>query len=75
MALTRRVLAPFVGLLLALSLALSPVSAAPAQVNGFSICDVLFLIGHRLPDVPAVHNAWGQVLEHFGCQNNSNGQT
>ena len=76
MRLSRRVLAPFVGLVLALSLAISPVSAAPAQqqFGGFSFCRILNSFGSQLPDIPGVHQAWLQVLASLGCSiQNGNG--
>lgn len=68
MRLSRRVFAPFAGLVLALSLALSPVSAAPAQqAVPFSFCRLLNSLGARLPDIPEIHAAWAQALASVGC--------
>ena len=69
MQVSRRVFAPFAGVVLALTLALSPVSAQPAQqqLGDFGICRILNSFGSRIPDFPGFHAAWSQVLASLGC--------
>jgi hypothetical protein len=54
---------------LALSLAVGPVSAQPAQFPqpSFSLCTFLVAIESQLPDVPEIQSAFAQLLAHFGC--------
>ena len=64
--LRRRVMAPLLGLMLALSLAVTPVSAVPAPSP---LCGFLTSIGASLPNIPFIQAAWHAVLADFGCAN------
>jgi hypothetical protein len=64
----RRLIAPLAGVLLALSLAIGPVSAQSVQTSRFSVCTVLLAIENQLPNVPGLQAAFAAALAQLGCE-------
>ena len=73
MHLTRRVVAPLLGVALALSVVAAPASAATrTQPEPTSdICSALSLASENLPDNPFIQQIWSSLLSFFDCNNNT----
>jgi hypothetical protein len=62
----RRLVAPFVGILLALTLAFAPVSAARTPTIVVNpVC--AYLVNVQLPDSPIFQAVWNRILASLGC--------
>ena len=63
----RYLIAPFVGSLLALSLAVGPVAAAPAPAPQVDSQTCSLLASMPLPANPFFVHVWHHVLDSLGC--------
>ena len=70
MHIPRRLLGAVMGVLLGLSIAIGPVSAArPVQVtDGSSICELLFSLEAQFGDLPGAQSLFALFNQEFGCE-------
>jgi len=67
MHLSRRLVGPIAALALILSMGAGPASAQPNPTN-VALCNALFTVQQRLPELPAVQQIFQQILVAVGCE-------